>query len=149
MKSLYEKETLNDVLQRLENLAPSSQRQWGKMDVAQMLAHCSSTLTMAKGERTAPRVFIGRLIGSFLKSVYSNEKPFGKDSPTSKESVIVDKRDFEKEKTGLIAHIRQFSEGGAAKCTPHPHPFFGKLTSEEWGIGMYKHLDHHFRQFGA
>ena len=53
------------------------------------------------------------------------------------------------QKTGLIAHIRQFSEGGAAKCTPHPHPFFGKLTSEEWGIGMYKHLDHHFRQFGA
>ncbi|MFD1127776.1 DUF1569 domain-containing protein [Paenibacillus provencensis] len=30
----------------------------------------------------------------------------------------------------------------------NPHPFFGKLTSEEWSIGLYKHLDHHLKEFG-
>ena len=29
------------------------------------------------------------------------------------------------------------------------HPFFGAMTSEEWSVLMYKHLDHHLRQFGA
>jgi len=29
------------------------------------------------------------------------------------------------------------------------HSFVCKLRSEEWGRLMYKHLDHHLRQFGA
>ena len=29
------------------------------------------------------------------------------------------------------------------------HAFFGKLTGEEWGRLMHKHIDHHLRQFGA
>jgi Protein of unknown function (DUF1569) len=34
-------------------------------------------------------------------------------------------------------------------CTTHPHSFFGRMTADEWAILMYKHLDHHLRQFGA
>jgi transposase InsO family protein len=45
--------------------------------------------------------------------------------------------------------VREFHQGGEAKCTRHPHPFFGNLTPQEWSRGMYKHLDHHLRQFGA
>jgi len=29
------------------------------------------------------------------------------------------------------------------------HSFLGRLSGEEWGIMMYKHLDHHLRQFGG
>jgi Protein of unknown function (DUF1569) len=43
----------------------------------------------------------------------------------------------------------RFAKGGAEGCTKHPHNFFGKLTPLEWATGMYKHLDHHLRQFGA
>ena len=28
------------------------------------------------------------------------------------------------------------------------HSFFGRLSGDEWGRLMYKHLDHHLRQFG-
>lgn len=40
MENLYQKQTYDSVIDRLNKLTPSSQRLWGKMEVAQMLAHC-------------------------------------------------------------------------------------------------------------
>ena len=35
-------------------------------------------------------------------------------------------------------------------CTDgNVHPFFGTLTGKQWGETQYKHVDHHFRQFGV
>jgi len=76
MKNLFERETVDEVVSRIDNLQPASQRQWGKMDVAQMMAHCSAALDMASGRLNPPRPLIGLLIGPFFKSIYSNEKPF-------------------------------------------------------------------------
>jgi hypothetical protein len=92
---------------------------------------------------------MGRIIGPFFKPNYYNDKPFPKGSPTSKSAVISDTRDLDKEKVILKALVLQFYEGNAATCTTHPHPFFGHLTPEQWSIGMYKHLDHHLRQFNS
>ena len=149
MKNLFERETVDEVVSRIEKLQPSSPRQWGKMDAAQMLAHCSATMDMASGRVNLPRVLIGRLIGGFMKPIYTNEKPFWKNAPTDKKLVIADSRDFFREQERLKTKVRQFHEGGEAKCTRHPHPFFGALTPQEWARGSYKHLDHHLRQFGA
>jgi len=149
MKNLFEKETVDEVLSRIDSLQPARQRQWGKMDVAQMMAHCSGALDMATGRSNLKRVFIGRLIGPLVKPVYTNEKPFSQGNPTAKELVISEARDFSHERELLKAKVREFHDGGEAKCTQHPHPFFGKLTPYEWSRGMYKHLDHHLRQFGA
>jgi transposase InsO family protein len=63
--------------------------------------------------------------------------------------VVSDSRDFSLEQRRLKDCVREFHQGGEAKCTRHPHPFFGNLTPQEWSRGMYKHLDHHLRQFGA
>jgi len=149
MKSLFSPSVAKEILNRIDKIESTSQRQWGKMNVAQMLAHCANGLEMALGVINPRRVFIGRLIGGFLKSVYTNEKPFSKDSPTSEEIKVTTPKDFAAEKIRLIELVKQFSEGGESGCTQHPHPFFGKLTPSEWSIGMYKHIDHHFRQFGA
>ena len=134
---------------RVDKLQPAAQRQWGKMDVAQMMAHCSAALEMASGTINPPRMFIGRLIGSFVKPIYTNAKPFSRNNPTDKTLVISDPRDFQREREKLKVCLQHFYEGGEAKCTRHPHPFFGELTPAEWSRGMYKHLDHHLRQFGA
>jgi len=149
MKNLFEQDTVEELIARIDNLQPASARQWGKMDVAQMMAHCSKTMDMASGVVNPPRMFIGRLIGPFFKPIFTNEKPFGKNSPTDKELVIPDQRDFAREHEQLKLKVRQFYEGGEKRCTRHPHPFFGSLTPEVWSRGMYKHLDHHLRQFGA
>lgn len=149
MKSLFEKEAAKEILQRIDKLNASSQRQWGKMDVAQMLAHCSATLKVATGDKSPPRMFIGKIVGSFFKSSFYDDKPLTKNGPTDKSFIISDLRDFEKEKANLKEIIERFANGGAEKCTIHPHSFFGKLTPGQWSMGMYKHLDHHLRQFGA
>jgi len=149
MKNLFEKETVNEVMGRIDSLQPAMQRQWGKMDVAQMMAHCSAALDMASGKINPPRMLIGRILGPLVKPIYTNEKPFSQNNPTEKRLVVSDSRDFSHERERLKDCLREFHWGGEAKCTRHPHPFFGSLTPQEWSRGMYKHLDHHLRQFGA
>ena len=149
MKNLFERETVDEVIARIDKLQPASERQWGKMDVAQMMAHCSAALDMASGRVNPPRIFIGRLIGPFAKPILTNEKPLSRNSPTDKTLLVSDKRDFLREQELLKQKLQQFHDGGEARCTKHPHPFFGPLTPHAWSRGMYKHLDHHLRQFGA
>jgi len=149
MQNLFQTEAVDEILGRIDKLLPESPRLWGKMDVSQMMAHCSAALDMACGRLNPPRIFIGRLIGPLVKPIYTNEKPFSQNSPTDKKLVIADRRDFAREQEQLRAKIREFHQGGEAKCTRHPHPFFGALTPADWSRGMYKHLDHHLRQFGA
>jgi hypothetical protein len=148
-KNLFQREAVDEVVSRIDNLQPASQRQWGKMDVAQMMAHCSAALDMASGHLNPPRALIGRLFGPFARSIFTNDKPFSRNNPTDRTLVVSDQRDFLREQEQLKQKLRQFQEGGESRCTQHPHPFFGALTPQEWGRGMYKHLDHHLRQFGA
>jgi hypothetical protein len=149
MKTLFQQETMDEVISRIDKLQPASSRQWGKMDVAQMMAHCSATLDMAAGRLNPPRIFVGRVLGPLVRPIFTNDKPFGKNNPTDKQLVVADSRDFLREQEQLKLKVRQFHEGGEAKCTRHPHPFFGALTPQAWSRGMYKHLDHHLRQFAA
>ena len=149
MKNLFQADATDEVLSRIDRLEPASQHLWGKMDVAQMMAHCSATLDMACGQMVVPRMFIGRILGPLARPIFTNEKPFGKNGPTNKQLKIADKRDFAREQGQLKTRVRQFHEGGEAQCTKHPHPFFGPISPLEWATGMYKHLDHHLRQFGA
>jgi hypothetical protein len=149
MKNLFQQEAVDEVISRIDMLQPTTQRQWGKMDVAQMLAHCSAALGMACGEMNLPRLMVGRIIGPFVKPIYTNEKPFSRSSPTDPKLVVADQRDFLREQQQLKVKVRKFHEGGEGQCTRHPHPFFGSLTPQDWSRGMYKHLDHHLRQFGA
>lgn len=136
-------------MSRIDELQPTVQRKWGKMDVAQMMAHCSAALDMASGRLNPPRILIGRLIGGLVKPIYWNEKPFSRNNPTDPKLVVSDQRDFLREQEQLKSKIRQFQESEEGGCTKHPHPFFGALTPQQWSRGMYKHLDHHLRQFGA
>lgn len=149
MKSLFEKTSTDEIIKRIENLTSQTERKWGKMDVSQMLAHCSVAMDLALGNTFPPRVLIGKIFGRIFRPMYSNERPFSKNSPTDKRFIFKDKRDFDFEKIQLIEKLHQFQHGGEGNCTNHPHPFFGKITTKEWGIGMYKHLDHHLRQFGV
>jgi hypothetical protein len=149
MNNLFTQSDVSQILERIEKLTPDSQRQWGKMNVAQMLAHCNKSLETAMGLNFIKRLFIGRIISPFVKPMVLGEKPFGKNSPTDKSYVFKDDLKFEEEKLTTIASIKKFFEGGPTQCTTHPHPFFGKFTPQEWAVFQWKHLDHHLRQFGV
>ena len=80
---------------------------------------------------------------------YYNKRNFPKNIQTIKGGTVVDDKDFAFEKNRLIVTIEEMYSGGKECCTDHPHPIMGSYTPEEWGKGMYKHLDHHLRQFGV
>jgi hypothetical protein len=104
----------------------------------------------ALGDLRTSRLFMGRIVGHFIKPlVFRNDAPLRRNSPTAAELVVADRRDLMEERERLSRQIDRFAAGGPAACTTNPHPFFGPLTPEEWATLMYKHLDHHLRQFGA
>ena len=150
MKNLFEAATVEEVRGRIARLKPDSERVWGKMNPAQVLAHCSAGMEMAIGTKNPPRLFIGRLLGGLAKkSMIVNEKPMPRNSKTDKSLVVSDERHFGAERQRLNELIDRFAVGGSGACTKHPHFFFGPLTPVEWAALEYQHLDHHLRQFGA
>jgi hypothetical protein len=150
MKNLYEPATAKEIKDRLAQLTPESQRLWGKMNPAQAEAHCAIGMEWAVGDAVPPRMFIGRLLGVIVKPLaLGDDKPMRRNSPTAPSLVIAGQRDLDAERQRLYKLIDRFAAAGPAGCTRHPHSFFGKLTPDEWAILMYKHLDHHLRQFGV
>jgi Protein of unknown function (DUF1569) len=149
MENLFDAATRAAIAARLQALQPGHVRQWGKMSAPQMLAHCSVGLEFACGERSGKQAFIGKLVAPFVKGRFLGEKPFGKNAPTGPEFVIADDRNFGNEKARLASLIDTFASRGPEVAGKQVHTFFGQLTGDEWGRLMYKHLDHHLRQFGA
>src|SRR5580700_8601424 len=99
MESLFARECVDEVQRRLSRLQPDQPRQWGTMNPAQMLAHCSLGLEMAAGEIRPSRVLIGRILGPVVKPTALREgEPMRRNSPTAKELVINDGRNFEAER---------------------------------------------------
>lgn len=149
-RNLFQAERVEEIKERLQQLKPDSVRQWGKMSAAQMLAHCCAGLEMAAGKIQPPRAFIGRIIGPAVKRVaIREEEPMRRNSPIAKELLVTDEQDFAGERERLRQLIDRFAAAGPRGCTKHPYAFFGPLMPDEWAILMYKHLDHHLRQFGA
>ncbi len=149
MKTLFDTATSAELLHRVEKLQATTEPQWGKMNVSQMLLHCSQGVEMAMGTRKMNRVFIGRIIGPMLKNKVLKENAIDRNSPTVKEMLITDTLGFEVEKAKLIKAVKDFTAAGKEGVAEHTHPFFGKMSVEEWGISAASHLDHHFKQFNV
>jgi hypothetical protein len=150
MRHLFEPTAVAEVKARLQHLRPDSERQWGTMNAAQAVAHCVGGLEQALGDRRPPRMLIGRVIGWAVKPLaLGDDAPMRRNSPTVPELVVADARDLDVERARLLALLDRVAAAGPAGCTTHPHSFFGRLTPQEWAVLMYKHLDHHLRQFGV
>ena len=150
MKNLFDTATASEVKERVARLTSTSERQWGKMNPAQAISHCSRGMEWAVGDNVPDTAFFLQLIGRLVKKkALGNEEPMRKNSPTAKSLMVKEDRVLEPEKLRLTLLIDRFAAGGPAGCTKNSHTFFGPLTPEEWSILMYKHVDHHLRQFGV
>ncbi len=149
MQSLFDLTVYNNIVDRINKLTPQSRAQWGKMNVAQMLAHCKEAFKVPLSEKEIPRIFLGRLIGWAIKSKLYNEEPWKKNLPTDPNFLIKDERIFLDEKKELLDLVNKFYLSGMGGISKYPHPFFGALTPGQWGKSMYKHLDHHLCQFAV
>ncbi len=150
MKNIFDRQVTEEIISRIEKLHPGSKPLWGKMTVAQMLAHCNVTYELVyENKHKKPGPFKRFLLKLFVKDVVVNEKPYKRESPTAPEFFIKDERDFDTEKRRLIAHLRKTQEHGGSWFDGRESHSFGKLGTQQWNNMFYKHLDHHLSQFGA
>jgi hypothetical protein len=148
VKSLFDQTACEEIIERLNKLHANSPRHWGKMNAAQMLTHCKEAYKVpltSKPLKKHPLSIIGWM---FRSQLYSN-KPYRQNLPTAPNFIVKDERDFDKEKEEMLSIIKAFYERGASGIGDKVHPMFGRLTADQWGRSMWKHLDHHLRQFGV
>lgn len=133
MKNIFNPVFMQEILERIDELSPESRGQWGKMDVAQMLAHCSAFQDIAMGDSFPKRGWLGIVVGRFAKPIFYNDKPVAHNMSTIPTILITEEKEFETEREKLKQKIITFQKNAPEKCTTHPHAFFGKFTPSNGG----------------
>ncbi|PWA07336.1 DUF1569 domain-containing protein [Flavobacterium psychrotolerans] len=147
MNSIFDSAGNEAMIVRINKLIPESQPLWGKMSVDQMLKHTDAAVEVAFGTKQLKINFLMKFLGKMLKNKVFNSE-FKKNSPTAPEFIFSDKYDFETSKKDLIEKFSRFAQGHQS-IKIMKHPFWGAMNYDEWDLLMWKHLDHHLKQFGV
>lgn len=147
---IWNQQTVDALCARIDLLTPDTQRLWGKMNVAQMLGHCCVPYVQALGSGTkrAP-IYIRIIMVLFYKRSMTNDVPYKQGLPTGRAMIMPPDSMFEANKERLKELIHRFSVKGRPFFEGRRHFGLGPLTSDEWNNVMFKHIDHHLRQFGV
>ncbi|MBL7775074.1 MAG: DUF1569 domain-containing protein [Saprospiraceae bacterium] len=150
MKNLLHPADREALIHRLQGLRPDSQRRWGQLDARQLLPHLTDPLLVALGDRTAqpmPSVLSKRPLSTFMVWL----APWPKGAPTAAEFIPGKKGtpplDFDRDRQALLLAIHRFAQQSENQSF-HPSPVFGRLSNRAWGRLMWRHINHHLRQFG-
>ncbi len=150
MKNIFDTKETEAVIDRINNLSPTTRPLWGKMSADQMLAHCNVTYEMAfEDKHKKPNGFTKFMLKLFVKSTVVGDKPYKKNSRTAPQFLITNARNFVEEKARLTDYLKKAQSLGEAYFDDKESHSFGKLTKQEWNMMFYKHLDHHLSQFGV
>ena len=150
MQNLFTQSGLDEAKSRVQSLTPQSQAQWGKMNVAQMLAHCNVAYEIEYTDKhPKPNPLARFFIKLFAKEQVVGPKPYPRNGRTAPMFVIAEERDFATEQRRLLEHLDKTHTLGAAHFDGKENAGFGKLSLEQWNTMFSKHLDHHLTQFGV
>jgi hypothetical protein len=147
-KNLLNKTTANYITYRVNNLEINSKPLWGEMNATEMLIHCNICNQQILDEerldsRTSIKQFLLRILALYLAPNFTKNL---KSEPRNDAKGKIDSAYFDKEKEEFIEIINQFPN--VTKKLSLTHPAFGNISTKEWGIAAYKHMDNHLRQFG-
>lgn len=150
LPNIFSKETSDKLIERINQLQSTTQPQWGKMNAAQMLAHCCVTYEMIyEDKHKKPNAIVKFLLKAMVKNGVVNEVPYKHNSRTAPAFLISDEKVFETEKKRLIDYIQKTQALGESYFKEKESHSFGKLNTQEWNNMFYKHLNHHLSQFGV
>ncbi len=152
MKTLANPQDKQSLLERLARVCSDSPRAWGKMSAPQMICHLCDSFRLALGEKCVTPVdnFISRSVVKWIalelpvpwihgiKTVPEVDQLVGGTPPA----------EFGTDKRELDSLTERFTGKPACLATAK-HPFFGKMSVEEWMRWGYLHMDHHLRQFNC
>jgi hypothetical protein len=149
MKSIFDKKIREAVIARIDLLNEDCKAKWGEMSVTQAVRHCSLCEAYYYGGVKVKRSFLGRIFGqTAIKSLLKDEATeLKRNAPTSPQfKVREDLRDLEVEKQQWKSLVERYETYREEKFV---HWFFGNMTKAQLGQFIYKHCDHHLRQFGV
>jgi Protein of unknown function (DUF1569) len=150
LPNIFTKPVSDEIIQRINSLTSTTQPQWGKMSVAQMLAHCNVTYEMTyENIHPKPNAFIKFILKMMVKKTVTNEVPYKHNSSTAPQFIIKETKDFEAEKKRLVDYITKTQQLGESHFDGKESHSFGALNKTEWNNMFYKHLNHHLTQFGV
>lgn len=148
-KNILDTEAAHAICTRVKNLNENTKAHWGKMNPTEMLAHCNSCNRQLfeegnSGKKTTVKQYFLRLLALYIAPNFKRNL-----SSEARHNVKgkVDPSRFKTEQQAFIETILKFPLK-AKQLTLH-HPAFGNISTNQWGIAVYKHMDHHLRQFGV
>lgn len=150
MKNIFNQNDTSEIIARINNLTSLTKPIWGKMDVAQMLAHCNVTYELVyDNKHPQPKGFMKFMLKFLVKNTVVSEKSYKQNSHTAPFFIINSNKDFELEKKRLIDYISKTQQLGEKEFDGKESHSFGELNKTEWNNMFYKHLNHHLSQFGV
>lgn len=148
-KSVFRSGERQELLNRIGRLRADRQPSWGRMNCAQMLSHCRLPLCAAMGELSVQPKNIPLLRFGPVRHAFIHWLPMPKGAPTAPEFIAPSDGDWIAARNELVTVLQRFGEEGEKGKRFRPHPAFGELSTPDWGILTWKHIDHHLRQFQA
>jgi hypothetical protein len=147
MKSMWNEADARDIRRRVAMLRPESAPRWGKFTAPQMVCHVTDAAKMAMGELAVPS---RRLPLRYfpLKQLILYVLPFPKGAPTAPALIGRVATTWSSEMVELDAALDRLLSQRERERWPD-HPAFGPLSRSAWGTLVYRHTDHHLRQFGV
>ena len=149
-RSLRDPANVDELVQRLEKLAPDSQRRWGTMTAHQMVCHLSDSFLTVLGERPASskETWASRTIVKYIALHTKLPWPHGVQTMPEVDQKIGGTKpvEFERDRQKTLDLLRRFV---LPETRQWRHPAFGAMSRDEWMLWGYGHVDHHLRQFGA
>ncbi len=147
MKTLLDSADRQETLRRLEQIPPDRRPLFGSMNAAQMAGHIADPMRAALGELPAA-IKKSFLQNPMMRYVFIYWMPFPKGLPTAPEFVHTGQDDLSKNVNEFKSALDRFVARAARGPLP-PHVVFNDISNKDWGVLMYKHTDHHLRQFGV
>jgi len=151
MKTVRNEASRNDLIRRLNQLDREVKPLWGKMNVEQMLSHLVQTAEWPFVDSGVPdrsNLFTRTIVKPLV--IYVLPMPKEVKLPAEADQLQNGRppQGLEADRKLVIEALHKL--GTLPKTHDcREHPYFGKLTPNQWALIAHKHIDHHLRQFGA
>ena len=162
MSTVFDPSARAALHERVDRLSPVQDRQWGSMQVEQMVCHTADQLRVALGDiesRPGPLgIRLGKLVVNSspgllrfrrFRQLLVHSAPWPKAGIKAPPEMFTSTpAEWQDDVAALHALIDRAGEKDPTADWA-VHPIFGPLSGDEWGLLCWKHLDHHLRQFGV
>jgi hypothetical protein len=147
MKSIWQDEAKRELADRVARVAWDAPAQWGRFTAPKMICHLADSLRMAMGDLKVASKHLPIRYPP-LKQLIVYVAPFPKGMPTAPELLVRAPQDWANDVADVQGLLDRAASSRTTDSWPE-HPAFGALSKRAWGVLIYRHMDHHLKQFGV